>query len=117
MDLICFPPNFRVEIENLANATDFSPYLKLLKMCNRLSGHLYVHYYPNIHDVVYKAFDKLYAAYFTFANRPKAFDNAEQLNEVDRLHIELWERNLLSKKLTKQRNRWWLQQSNQQHID
>lgn len=41
-----------------------------------------------------KSFKKLYFAYFTFVDRPEAFDNADELREVDRLHTKLLNLNL-----------------------
>lgn len=74
----------RFEIENLENATDFSGYIKLLKMGKGLTKF-------NLSGMS-ETFEKLYSAYFTFVNRPTVFDDAERLNEVDQLHIEFWER-------------------------
>lgn len=38
-------------------------------------------------------YKKLYFAYVTFVDRPDAFDNADQLNEADRLHTKLFDQN------------------------
>lgn len=37
--------------------------------------------------------NKLYYAYFMFLNRPNAFNDVNQLNEVDRLHTKIFIRN------------------------
>lgn len=71
-------------IENLKNASDFSDYVKLLETAVKTNGFYAI-------DEVNQVFKKLYFAFFQFVDRPHAFDDTEQLNDVDRLHSELYE--------------------------
>lgn len=72
---------FSKTIENLTSSTDFGDYIKLLKVCVWVARNQVLE--------MKASFKQLFFAYFTFVNRPNAFDNADQLNEADRLHTKL----------------------------
>lgn len=72
--------NFRENLKKLKDASDFQPYIDLLKTAKPLIDFLPLATQIDIHD-----------AYFLFINRKEAFDNEALLIEVDKLHIELFE--------------------------
>lgn len=63
---------------------DFADYIKLLKSCVKVAQYA-------TNNQVKLIMYQLYFTYFTFVNRPAAFDNAIQLVEVDLLHRKLYE--------------------------
>lgn len=75
--------DFRSKINNLANATDFNDYIKLLKTFVKIAR-------TTINYEIKNVLTNLYMTYFTFVDRPNAFDNLDQLNEVDKLHAALY---------------------------
>lgn len=60
-------------------AGNFREYIELLKICVNLA--------PENSEQI--NFLRILFAYYTFVNFPLAFDDAEQLNEVDELHSKL----------------------------
>lgn len=70
-------------IKKLANDKDFSNYIKLLKICVSIAQF-------NENYLIRENLEKLHFAFFTFVDRPNMFDDVEQLDEVDRLHIQLY---------------------------
>lgn len=78
--------NFSKRIGDLASASDFGDYIRLLKIFVMIAG-------QDARSDMKMAFTKLYFAYFTFVDRPDMFDDADQLNEVDRLHTKLFNQN------------------------
>lgn len=77
--------NFRKSLLNLKNSSDFTDYIKLLKVCLKM-----VQYSVN-YDLR-SPLTKLRFAYYKFVDRPEIFNNSDQLKEVDQLHIELYEK-------------------------
>lgn len=65
---------------------DFADYTKLLKACTLIGP-------QRASNDLKLLFKRIYFAYFTFINRPSAFNDAEQLNEVDRLHMKFFDSN------------------------
>lgn len=74
--LNCFY-GYRNKLDNVA---DFSEYFELLKSFSKISRY----------DRSQLIANELFCGFFKFLNRPHLFDNADQLNAVDRLHIELY---------------------------
>lgn len=68
---------FRTKLNSLASSTDMKEYKNLLEIC--------------VTNYIYGTFlNTLFFTFFMFVDRPKLFDNDKQLNDIDRLHIELF---------------------------
>lgn len=70
-------------LEKVTESADFHGYIQLLKIGVMMPPEQASYGMIDI-------FKKLYFAYFTFVDRPSAVDDEDQLNEVDRLHMKLF---------------------------
>lgn len=77
---------FRTKLEKLENATDFIAYVELLEIGTKMARY-------ECDDRTRDILQKLFIAFFTFANRPHLFNDIEQLNQVDELHTALYKQN------------------------
>lgn len=75
---------FRNVLALLETATNFQDYIKLLRITLAISR-----YGSNYRLNGLK--HKIFHAFFTFVNRPELFDNMNELEQVDRLFIQLYE--------------------------
>lgn len=73
--------HFREKVERLADKKDFTDYISLLKSIVNLATQGPKHTNWEV--------SKIYCAYFSFVDRPKAFENITQLKEADRLHAKI----------------------------
>lgn len=64
----------------MQRSKDFTDYIKLLKIIR------------NVGCFDREMCENVFFAYLKFVDRPEMFQNAPQLDEVDRLHIDLFER-------------------------
>lgn len=71
-----FSFKIRIRVDALANATDFSDYINLLKLILPIKRYI-------ARDL--NALDQSYLAYIAFVKRPQIFDDAKQLQEADQL--------------------------------
>lgn len=72
-----FSFKIRIRVDALANATDFSDYINLLKLILPIKRYI-------ARDL--NALDESYLAYIAFVKRPQIFDDEKkQLQEVDQL--------------------------------